>query len=236
MQLVAPHLWDDPFENLVADCAITDMRGAKWTQTFLGNLRKSVYGQCWSFAAESDALWRIYSTVRKNPDTQRNEALDDEGVKVRVSADNLLRTLWNSGVSNPGESCFLGQVRYLPQGEAVQTVADEIGRSLQEAFASGLGHAESLLLKRSAFDHEREARLVYVEHIDSPMRAGLWPVAIDPNSLFEEAVLDPRLGSDDVRDREQELRDLGFTRPVMRSDLYQRTLFEVVIRGVTTAG
>ena len=31
MALVAPHLWDDPFENLVAHCGITDTRGEKWT-------------------------------------------------------------------------------------------------------------------------------------------------------------------------------------------------------------
>jgi len=230
MALVAPHLWDDPFENLVAKCLITDMRGEKCRDRFLGNIRKPVYGQCWSLASESDALWRIYSTVRKNPTTQRNDAVDDEGVKVRVSAECLLSTLWNGCASYPDDACFLGKVSYLPEKKAVQQVADEIGRSLHEAYSTGRGHAESLLIKREPFDHEREVRLVYVDLPPAPDIPRIQLVQIDPNALFDEVILDPRLGADDVRDREAEFRKLGLDSPVRRSDLYQRTNFEFVIR------
>lgn len=230
MALVAPHLWEDPFENLVAHYAITDARGERWTQVFLGNARKTTFGQCWSLAQESDAFWRMYSTVRKNPTTARNDAVDDEGIKVRTTPSRLLRALWESCSSNQDQSCFLGSVRYFPQDVAVQMVADEIGRSMENAYASERGHAESLLIKRQPFEHEREVRLLFVDHDRTREGSQLHFVPIQPNTLFEEAILDPRLGADDVRAREEELRAFGFGGPIRRSDLYQRTLFEVVIR------
>jgi hypothetical protein len=56
MALLVPDLWDDPFENLVAQCLITDLQGEKLRDTFLGNIRKPVYGQCWSLLSATAAV------------------------------------------------------------------------------------------------------------------------------------------------------------------------------------
>ena len=55
MMLVRPHLWDDPFENLVSHCGIVFQSERPHRQVFLGNFRRPVYAQCWSVCAESDA-------------------------------------------------------------------------------------------------------------------------------------------------------------------------------------
>jgi hypothetical protein len=54
-------------------------------------------------------------------------------------------------------------------------------------------------------------------------------VPIEPNALFEEVILAPRLGAEDVRDRGK-VPSIGVERPVRRSDLYQRTNFEIAVR------
>jgi hypothetical protein len=226
MALVAPHLWDDPFENLVASCAILNRDGGRIHQHFLGNFRKPVYGQCWTFAVESDAHWRMYSTVRKHATSGVNRAVKDEGVRVRTTAERLMRALWSSCRNAPERRCYLGAVRYYPHESAAQVVVNEIGRSRESAFGDERGHAESLFIKRQAFDADREVRLVFVGSRGRNGRS-LRYVPIDPNALFDEVVLDPRLGAEDERARQEEFRSLGFGGPVGKSGLYQRCFYEV---------
>lgn len=230
LALVAPSLWDDPFENFLIRCAITYIQDGKWRQDFFDRIRKPVYGQCWSLAAESDALWRIYSKVDKDQQTGRNRVVEYEGVKVRTTARKLLGALWETSPIEPSDACFLGQVEYMPQEAAAQCVADEVGRARLKAFDDGLGHARALLIKSEPFDHEREVRLIFVELREGYGNKPVFPIGIDPNALFEEVVLDPRLHGDDVRDREEELRSLGYNGRVTKSDLYQGVLYEIVLR------
>jgi hypothetical protein len=96
-------------------------------------------------------------------------------------------------------------------------------------FAGGLGHARALLIKREPFQHEREVRLIYVEHREGYGNGRLFSIPTDPNLLFEEVVLDPRLQAEDVREREAELRSLGFNGPVTKSDLYQSEMHEIML-------
>jgi hypothetical protein len=117
----------------------------------------------------------------------------------------------------------------MPQQQAAQMAANEAARERLNAFSDGSGHAKALLIKRDAFLHEAEARLIYVEHRDGHGDAPLFYVPFDPNSVFEEVILDPRLHPEDVRDRQAELISLGFSHPVNKSDLYQRVLYEFVI-------
>ena len=109
-------------------------------------------------------------------------------------------------------------------------IANEVGREQLNAFGGGLGHARSLLIKREPFLHEREVRLVFVEHRESSSHNNLLFIDIDPNSLFDEIVLDPRLHPEDVTAREAELRLLGFNGRVVKSELYQKVLYEIVLQ------
>jgi hypothetical protein len=57
----------------------------------------------------------------------------------------------------------------------------------------------------------------------------LFRFSVDPNALFRHVTLDPRLSADDVRDREAELRALGFTGEIVQSRLYQEVGLQVII-------
>src|SRR5437667_12063661 len=83
--------------------------------------------------------------------------------------------------------------------------------------------------KRDPFKHETEVRLVYVEHRDGYGSDHIFAAPFDPNSTFEEVMLDPRLHPDDVKEREAEFSSLGFKHPVKKSNLYQRVLYEIVL-------
>ncbi|WP_217411417.1 hypothetical protein [Marinobacterium ramblicola] len=99
-----------------------------------------------------------------------------------------------------------------------------------KAFAGGIGHARSLLIKREPVDHEREVRLIFVEPGDDHDNSLLLPIEINPDTLFEEVVLDPRLQADDAKARETEIRSFGYNGPITKSELYRSALYNIVLR------
>ena len=126
LYLTRPESWDDPFENLLTMCAITHRSGAP--QQFFDLIRRPVFGQSWSRTPESDSLWRAYSIVKNDRRKTRNQCPDDEGVQVRSTPRKLLDALRAWCPNDPDEHCFVGAVRYLPQRDVQQYIADEIGR------------------------------------------------------------------------------------------------------------
>jgi hypothetical protein len=175
-------------------------------------------------------MWRAYSLLRKNPVTlARTSPIKEEGVKIRTRADKLLAVLWDACPANPEESCFLGEVQYMSQDQMMRYFADQVGRERLQAFPGGAGHAKSVLIKRDAFIAEREVRLIYVEHRPAGATKGIFSIPIEPNDLFDEIVLDPRLSYADVSARKRELRNLGFVGSVAKSQLYQKALFEIIV-------
>jgi hypothetical protein len=226
--LTAPRLWEDPFEDILSACAIEYTGERPMRQEMFDAIRKPVFGQCWSQTVESDAMWRIYSRVHRDPVSGANTLANEEGVKIRTTPRKLLTALWTGLPSNPGDSCFLGRVEYMPE-EGVKTyIAEEIRAHRLGAFSGGLGHAKSLLFKRDPFAHEKEIRLIYVEtQKENPDH--IVSFKINPNELFEEVILDPRLGANDARTREEELRSWGFAGPIAKSELYQKAFFVIGI-------
>jgi len=228
--LVRPSMWDDPFENpLTSFCTWTVSDQQPWKQEFFAHLRKPIHAQCWSSVEESDTLWRVYSRYVKDEATFRNKCPEDEGVQVRTTPRKLFRSLWDYCQSDPQESCFLGRVVYLKKDQVAQYITNEIGHNRLLAFDGGLGHAESVLYKRSAFSHEAETRLIHVDHRQDQVPDDLLRVPIDPNDLFDEIIFEPRLVKFERLEREEEIRKLGYTGKIGVSDLYQRVFHQVVL-------
>jgi hypothetical protein len=233
MALVSPSRWPDPFENLIAMTGITYTGEVPFRQEFFDKSRRQVFAQCWTLAAESDAMWRIYSTVDKDAGSDTNIARESEGVRVRTTARKLFSALWEwCPTPTAKECCFLGRVQYSPEHAVMQQLANIVGAEGIGAFSGGRGHAMALLTKRDAFAHEQEVRLVYVEP-DNTMHdvAGdpLRFMHVEPSDLFEELTLDPRLGAADVADRITELREYGYSGLLNKSPLYQRVLLEIYL-------
>jgi hypothetical protein len=226
--LVPPQNWEDPFERLPEHSVITDTRTSPWSQIPLADFLKPAYGQCWSMNQDSDTLWRAYSRVLKDPHANRNTCPSEEGVQVRTTARKLLSALVHWSPSDHRHSCFLGRVRYMPDSDIQQYIANQVGLAGEQAFESGAARAQLLFLKRPPFRHEEEIRLVYVEQRNVP-RQDLIRVPIDPSALFDEVTFDPRLATFERVERERTTRALGYQGPFGDSGLYQGRLLEIVV-------
>jgi hypothetical protein len=129
---------------------------------------ETMYGQCWSLNEESDAMWRIYSPQR-------------EGVVIQTSVKRfrLIQGLLFGA---------LGPVTYY--GDLKQALEEAAQHREYQIFTEAF-------LKRRAFEHEREVRLVTcddprcVEHRRSKGTTRL-EFSIDPVQFLEGIRIDPR--------------------------------------------
>lgn len=222
LTLSSPSKWDDPFENILVKMQLEyiDESGRK-AQLCLDSKRDAVYCQCWSLLSESDAMWRIYSSLKKDNCGLHDDS-ENEGILVKTTARKLIDMLGKEKPDFFPENCFLGRVEYLDKSIALNQMETEVRCYRSEAYSGGKGHARSLLIKSMPFKHEEEVRLIVV----SP--DGGDGISFDPNALFDEIVLDPRLHVDRVSKRRVELRELGYMGSVERSDLYQGELYLIV--------
>jgi len=198
--LVLPAKWDDPFENFILNGTIRTGDGKVGSIGF----RDSLYGQCWSLHVETDAMWRMYSPF-----------VDKRGVKLKTT----IPTLFNSLYAHAGEfrdvSCFIGKVQYLTKAK----IKDALEK-VNILDSTGIGIAQTLLIKRYAFRPEREVRLIYFnQNANAPN--GVFSYPIDPNALIREVVLDPRLLREDAETLKAEIKVAGFRNRVIQSGLYR---------------
>jgi hypothetical protein len=160
--------------------------------------RRGWFGQCWTRQKSSDAMWRIYSS-------------DSKGIRLRSTPERLLASLGESATRG---RAFIGTVRYLAKRPLMHFA--------QKAVASGTltGAAEAartLLVKRPAFRHESEVRLLYRGDISDK----LFKYLIDPHALFDQLMLDPRLSPVEFETTRATIRArTGYAGSIKRSLLY----------------
>ena len=196
--LVRPSMWDDPFENFILNSRAKLSDGTVVQFGF----NNSYYGQCWTLNQTSDAMWRIYSP-------------NSDGVRIRTTIRKLASSL-SGGLSQWATiQAFIGKVRYLRDKELIQFA--------NHVFTSGLNSAalaKTLLVKRKAFRHEREVRLLYSENENNPAN-DLFRYSVDPHSFIDQIMIDPRLPSTEVSNLKKEIKSkTGFTGKILRSRLY----------------
>jgi hypothetical protein len=193
--LVSPKKWDDPFENTLASTSIQVGHEAKGVLK-----RNGVYGQCWTWHKETDAMWRIYSPSK-------------DGVRLMTTPRRLLTSLQNAiGAS---AKCFIGQIQY-KRKSALQAYFYEINVS----DISGVGVAESLLYKSVQFRHEAEVRLIYCAEEKVSHSNDVFGYQVSPSNLFDEVLFDPRM--DRVRRKfcTETMNCLGYSFKIKKSTMY----------------
>jgi hypothetical protein len=228
--LVAPHRWEDPFEVLSRSVILVDPRFEPPETRPLDDFLPPAYAQCWSRNEESDTLWRAYSRVFKDAHFNRNLFPRDEGVQVRSSPRKLLAAMRGWARENPGYACFVGAVRYLPRTGIYHHLEALLNRHGPEALGHGELRAELLLLKRDAFAHEAEVRIIAVseERKEEDERLA---VAVDPSEVFDEVTFEPRLAPAEREGRENMARSLGYRGRFRVSELYRQAKLEIVMPG-----
>ncbi|MBT0669173.1 DUF2971 domain-containing protein [Novosphingobium profundi] len=213
--VVNPTKWDDPFEDFFLDRTEV-MDGVSGSTIPLSNLAGDWHGQCWSLHEDTDAMWRIYSP---NPKAS-------VGVKVRTTIRKLFTNLKAVGSSAPYLQFFVGKVDYLAEAD-IRRLMSRLTFADVAIGGQGDRFADLLCIKRTAFKHEAEVRLLFQDIEIKRSSGGVFRYPLDANLVFEEAVLDPRLDDVDLAALKAKLQDSGCTLPIYRSPLYESPRFVI---------
>jgi hypothetical protein len=91
------------------------------------------------------------------------------------------------------------------------------------------GFARLLCIKREAFLHENEVRLLF-QDLDPKRACGVAArFRFDVNKVCDEVVLDPRLDQAGFDALEAEIKSAGCTLPVSQSALYRAPKFNLAL-------
>ena len=165
--LVRPNRWDDPFENFFLRSTAKLPDGQLVT---LEVIEKDWYGQCWTYNDDTDAMWRIYSHSK-------------DGIKVRTTVRKLFESFYKQTKPYPNLHSFIGKVNYLTESEIIAMMANTTFEQITFG-GQPTGLAKMLCLKREAFQHEQEVRLIYYDVVAKRGDGNVALFDFDVNSIF----------------------------------------------------
>lgn len=202
LTLVHPKKWDDPFENYIMNSTGELESG----ELFSVGLRDHFYGQCWTMTRESDSIWRIYAPKK-------------DGIRVTTTPRKLLKSLYDEAGEFRDINSFIGKVEYWTTKELIAQLDDASAMRAMLTDTTGAGQAMTLLFKRKPFKHENEVRILY--NSNGNTNGELFQFKINPIDLFDDIVFDPRMDYSEFKKQKSELRKLGFTKRIVKSNLYK---------------
>lgn len=199
--LARPKKWDDPFESCFLKC---------WTESdedeeiSMEIIREKWYGQCWTTEADTDAMWRIYSHEKN-------------GIRVRSTPRKLLMSLRSVfPASERNLRCFIGKVDYKSTAKIEEWLDNCI---VMNVLGNPRSTAETLLVKRDEFSHEREVRILF-QDFESENQKDIYLYPFDFDTVVEEVATDPRSEPKEREVLEAFFKSIGITVPVVKSTLY----------------
>jgi hypothetical protein len=201
MGLMRPRRWEDPFENFLLRCTAKDAEGEL---IGLSEIEKDWFGQCWTLHEDSDAMWRIYSP-------------DKDGIRVSTTIGRLFDAIYDTSDTYAQLNYFIGRVRYYPRIE----IEEFLNNTTFSEFTFGGGTAQFaalLCVKRPEFEHESEIRILLRDQNES---SDIREIQFDPNAVFDELILDPRLDNFEYECAKTRLHAAGWTKSVGQSQLYK---------------
>ena len=209
--LVKPRLWDDPFENFFLRSRVIGPGGENIS---IESIADDWYGQCWTLNEDTDAMWRIYSH-------------DKDGVKVKTTIRKLFDSFYDEDDPFADLKFLIGKVQYWREAQIVDFMSNvsfynDVGRGGQAT-----GFAKLLCVKREAFEHEHEVRLLFQDLDPRQRKDNVTLFDFDVNARCDEVVLDPRLTEADVKAFGNEIEAAGCTLPVSQSPLYRVPNFTI---------
>ena len=170
-------------------------------------LSVEMFAQCWCRNGVSDAMWRIYS---------QNQL----GLRIRVKLESLRAELLDA--AEAGNIGFrIARVKYINEveyGVRAGKIALELQRRV--TFARASAH---LYLKRHAFSHEAETRIVVCDFNQAmEARPSGFKLKLNTRKLIDSILVDPRAPDEYVEAYQKYLKNvLAFPGPVRKSVLYK---------------
>ncbi len=182
-----PKEWDDPHEAWWCKQLFTEHGHLPGNRAF---------GLCWTLRWRDEANWRLYSCPS-------NDALP--AVRIRVRARDL--TTWLHATVRDYETVakgFLGVVSYCSIGHLIRA-ARELHASGKKVARVG---AETLLMKRIAYEFEHEVRALWLDSAKLGAPKGL-ACSFDPNTLVDQVMIGPSKDANAIARVERKLRALS---------------------------
>lgn len=193
--------WDDTWEAPDDQLpVIMDDGSERYAESLIVT---STVGQCWTYEKDSDAMWRIYS-----PDRQGIMIETDVGSFYEIA--NLNRAV-------------LAKVIYFNKNNYIE-------KRYEIANNKSYRYAGDMALKREAFKHENEVRLLvclqgYTE-ITNPWDIPVLGFSIDLNLFIKSVTFDPRSNEWFVDTMMKYCESKGLVCPIKKSTLYERNFYE----------
>ncbi|WP_085701840.1 DUF2971 domain-containing protein [Pseudomonas sp. B15(2017)] len=200
--LVKPSLWEDTFENFALKSKLRDESG----RLIEYDVHNRIYGQCWTLENSSDAMWRIYSSKK-------------DGIRIRTTIGQLLNSLCVATIDRENCEHCIGKVEYLREAEILKRAKDTFTHHGEITFGKLFN---SLLLKRRAFRHENEIRLMFCDWSENSDESKLFKYDIKPYDFITQIMIDPRIPHDIFKIIKQNIREqTAFQGEIKRSLLYR---------------
>jgi len=192
--------WKDNFENFLMRCG-HEVNGTKYDNT----AKEKMVAQCWTKEKYAEAMWGIYA----NDPNQRF-------LRIKSTPRLLLDALCRANPIETSALCRVGRVEYKPTSKirAYYDKNKNADVSMQLLF-------HSLLLKRRAFSHEREVRLMHCAMFGALDEKGLFWYEVDPQKMISQIMADPNRDRSKWRKDKTEIqRETRFLGEIKRSKIY----------------
>ncbi len=207
--LVNPSKWDDPFENFFLKSKFS----YNGMSVGVDQLESEIFGQCWTLnEQETDALWRIYSPNK-------------DGVRLKSTLSNVITPLINQNQVDYYNKVYIGKVEYVHEGELENTMRNAIIDSAKFIFNNGQMIINSLFIKREAFEHENEVRVIYRGKPN--LVGGIHGYNINPHEFIQELLFDPRMDQNLYKRCSDHLAGKLTNCPIAQSTLYRIPDFNI---------
>lgn len=201
--------WEDVYENFVdkEDISLLNSKQEKMTS-------RVYYGQSWTVQEESDAMWRIYSG-------------DKQSVRVMTTYPLIHRifTDWNH---QHRDNIIWKKIDYVNYADEDEINKWLLSNTPMNHWAYLELYDEGLFIKRLEFEHEREIRVIM--QFDKKVEREFIELDFDPNQVFREIVIDPRVDEGEFMRQRNSLAERGYDgNKIRKSTLYdfQRVKLEV---------
>jgi hypothetical protein len=149
-------------------------------------------------------MWRIYSPNK-------------DGLRIRTTIRKLLSSLYSSHPKNGKLMCCIGKVEYLADKELMEranSTFDESGILVEKLY-------RSLLMKRRAFKHENEIRILIHNFQGNNLESKTYEYPVCCNDLIDQIMIDPRRSYSEFKTIEKIIQhSTNFEKPIKRSLLY----------------
>ena len=197
--------WEDVYENFF-------LKAHFFSKTYntsidTSEIANAVFGQSWTYAPETDAMWRIYSQNKT-------------GVRIQTNVIKLFTSIFVD------DECiadtWLGKVEYNSEEDMNDFIVRETETDPNSIWRNLMPYSQ--FLKRSEFEHEKEFRIIKMLDSSTAEIAKQYKrlaFKININDFIESYLLDPRLDEKTFEQLRRDLVNLGADpHKISKSSLY----------------